>query len=182
MNIVKICSKYDVLLERNKSNNDFIISFVLKNDNIILNHIADYSFFKILADINDDLLEDVIIRIDDNNDNNSDMFFLFKPIAKEFGILSKCMSVKTIKQEQEDIITFESKNYDYIPDTMENYDKITCNYSKLDIKIVNNHFLQVKYTFNIDIHEDLPIYMHNLIGMLMKKILLKSKLFIESMK
>lgn len=182
MDIVKICSKCDVLLERNKKNNDFIVSFVLKNDNMTLNHIADYSFFKILSEINDDVLEDVVIQIDDKDDNESNMFFLFKPVAKEFGILSKCMSVRTMKEQFENTITFESKNVDYIPDNMKNYEKITCNYSKLDIQIINDNLLHVKYTFNIDIHEELPFYMHNLIGMLMKKILLKSKLFIESMK
>lgn len=182
MTLVKICSKYDVLLERNKSNNDFIVSFVIKNDNISLTHIADYSFFKILSDINRDILGDVLINIDENNNKMADMFFLFKPIAMEFGILSKCMSVKTIKEEYGNCIIFESKNLDHIPDLMKNYEKITCNYSKLDIEVVNENLLRVKYAFNIDIHEELPLYMMNLIGMLMKKILLKSKLFIENIK
>ena len=182
MNIVKICSKCDVLLERNKLNNDFIVSFIIKNDNVSLNHIADYSFFKILSDINDDVLEEVVINVDEINDKYSEMFFLFKPVAKEFGILSKCMSLKTVKEECDNHITFESKNFDYIPDSMRHYDKITCNNSKLDIEIINEHLLHVKYSFNIDIHEELPFYMQNLIGMLMKKILLKSKLFIESIK
>ncbi len=182
MSIVKICSKHDVLLERNKLNDVFLISFVIKNDNVSLNHIADYSFFKILSDINNDILGDVVINIDENDSNKADMFFLFKPIAMEFGILSKCMSVKTIKDECDNRIVFESKNLDYIPDSMKNYDKITCNYSKLDIEIVNKNLLNVKYAFNIDIHEELPIYMMNLIGMLMKKILLKLKVFIENIK
>lgn len=182
MNIVKICSKSDVLLERNKLNDDFIVSFIIKNDNISLNHVADYSFFKILSDINDDLLQEVVINIDEIDDKKSDMFFLFKPVAREFGILSKCMSLKTIKSEYDNKITFESKNFDYIPDSMRQYDKITCSHSKLDIEIINEHLLDVKYVFNIDIHEELPFYMNNLIGMLMKKILLRSKLFIESIK
>lgn len=180
MNIVNVCSKYDVFLERNKINNDFIVSFVLKNDNVPLNHIADYSFFKILSDINDDVLEDVVVEIDSTDYNKSNMFFLFKPVAKEFGILSKCMSVNTIKEQKGNMITFESKNFDFMPDNMKMYEKITCKYSKLDIQIINDNLLHVKYTFNIDIHEELPVYMHNLIGMLMKKILLKSKVFIES--
>ena len=48
-NIVKVCSKHDVLLEKNKSTGDYIVSFSVKNDNVFLRNIANYSFFKILS-------------------------------------------------------------------------------------------------------------------------------------
>jgi hypothetical protein len=182
MDTVKICSKHDVLLERNKINKNFIISFIINNENVPLKHITDYSFFKVIADINKDVLEDIIIDIDDSNNNKANMFFLFKPVSKEFGILSKCMSVNMIKQVYDDTIIFETNNLDYVPDSMKCYDKILCKYSNLNIKIVNDNLLHLEYKFNIDINEELPFYMENMIGILMKKILLKTKVFIESIK
>jgi len=183
-NIVKVCSKHDVLLEKNKSTGDYIVSFSVKNDNVFLRNIANYSFFKILSDINRETLEDVIIETDDSNPDVANMYFLFKPIAKEFGIMGKCMSVNTIKSQHDDLVSFESKdiNYTPTPDNMKKYGKITCNYSKLDMNIVNEHLLHIKYVFNVDIHEDLPIYMRNMIGLMMKKFLLESKVFIENIK
>ena len=46
-NKVKVCSKYDILLEKDKINNNFTISFTIKNDAISLINIIDYSFFKL---------------------------------------------------------------------------------------------------------------------------------------
>ena len=181
-NIVKVCSKYDVLLEKNKTSGDYVVSFSVKNNNVFLRNLANYSFFKILSDINRETLDDVIIENDETCPDEAKMYFLFKPIAKEFGIMGKCMSVKTIKTQEDNFVSFESKDMDYIPDDMKKYGKITCNYSKLDMQIVDEHLLHIKYTFNVDIHENLPIYMKNVIGLMMKKFLLESKIFIENIK
>jgi hypothetical protein len=182
MNTTKVCSKNDVILEKDCISNDFIISLVIRNENVSLINITDYSFFKIMAEINNDMLDELIIEQDKINNNEANMYFLFKPIAKEFGILIKCISVKTTKYIENDNVCFESVNLDYLPDKFKNYDKITCNTSRLNIKIINNNLLDINYRFNIDIHEDLPIYIQNLIGLIMKKVILKTKLFIENIK
>jgi len=183
MNNIKIvCSKNDVILEKDVINNDFIVSFTIKNEKISLINIADYSFFKIMAELNNDILEEIIIEQNKININEANIVFLFKPFAKELGILSKCMSVKIKKSIENDGVYFESTNINHLPDKFKNYDKITCNSSNLYIKITNNYLLDIKYKFNIDIHEDLPIYMQNLIGLIMKKVILNTKLFIENIK
>lgn len=182
MNTTKVCYKNDVILEKDCINNDFIVSLLIKNENVSLINITDYSFFKIMAEINNDMLDEIIIEQDKINNNEANMYFLFKPISKEFGILSKCMAIKTIKYVENNYVYFESVNLDNFPDKFKNYDKITCNTSKLNIKIINNNLLDINYRFNIDIHEDLPSYMKNLIGLIMKKVILKTKLFIENIK
>ena len=184
--LVKICPKYDILLEKNKSNNHFIITFKLENQNYDLIQLTDYSFFKMMADINKDILQELRLDTDnvcDQNDSEKvNMYFLFNPIAEDFGILKKCMSIQTNKQIGDNCIIFKSKNLDHIPNDMMKYDKVNCHFSQLNIDILNNHLLNVRYEFNIDIKEDLPIYMQNLIGLIMKKMFLKLKLFIENMK
>lgn len=182
MNTTKICSKNDVTLEKDCITNDFIVSFTTKNENISLVSIADYSFFKIMAEINKDMLDEIIIEQDKINANEANIYFLFKPIAKEIGILSKCMSIKTKRYVENNYVYFESVNIDRLPDKFKKYEKITCNTSKLIIKIINNNSLEINYRLNFDIHEDLPIYMQNLIGLIMKKIILKTKVFIENIK
>jgi len=172
---VKVCSKYDILLEKNKTNNNFTISFTIKNDTISLINIIDYSFFKIISDLNKDILE---VVMDERIDDKIKMFFLFKPIAEDFGIMNKRMLIETEKYISDSHVIFKSKDLLDEVNVFNEYDKIDCNLSELDINIINNHFLHVIYTFNIDIHEDLPIYMENLIGLIMKKIFLKLKLFI----
>lgn len=184
-NTIKVCSKNDVILEKDCINNDFIISLLIRNENVSLIKITDYSFFKIMAEINNDVLEEIIIEQNEINKNEVNMHFLFKPIAKDIGILRKCMSLKTKRYVENNYVYFESVNIDCLPDKFKKfkkYEKITCNTSKLIIKIINNNSLDINYRFNFDIHEDLPIYMQNLIGLIMKKIILKTKVFIENIK
>jgi hypothetical protein len=178
-NKVKVCSKYDILLEKDKLNNNFTISFTIKNDAISLINIIDYSFFKIISDLNKDILE---VVMDEPIYDKIKMFFLFKPIAEDFGIMNKSMLIETEKCIRDSHVIFKSKDLLHDVDMFNEYDRIDCNLSELDINIINNNLLHVIYTFNIDIHEDLPIYMENLIGLIMKKIFLKLKLFIENIK
>ena len=60
--------------------------------------------------------------------------------------------------------------------------EIICKTSNLSVTNITKHSANFEYLFNMDINEDLPIYMENLIGVLMKKIFLKIKEFIENFK
>ena len=59
---------------------------------------------------------------------------------------------------------------------------LTCNNSILKIALDTNHHANVSYNFNLNLHEDLPIYMKDLPGLMMKKIFYNLKLFIENLK
>ena len=59
---------------------------------------------------------------------------------------------------------------------------ITCNDSTLTITLHNNSNIKIEYNFDIDIHEDLPLFAQNLIGFMMKKIFLNLKSFIEKIR
>ena len=63
-----------------------------------------------------------------------------------------------------------------------NCQEVKSNYSNLSVDFITEHNINIKYEFNIDIEEDLPSYMENIIGFLMKKIFYRVKLFIENIK
>jgi hypothetical protein len=110
--------------------------------------------------------------------------YKFKALGANLGIPKKYMYVKTqCVQTSNNII--EYKSTDIVPDNdilamVKGYDKITCKYSNLSIELFNNNNgVKVDYYFNIDIHENLPIFAQNILGILMKKMLLNLKIFIE---
>ena len=48
-------------------------------------------------------------------------------------------------------------------------------YINLFVRLKSNTEASIEYVFNMQMEEELPIYMENMIGMLMKKILLRVK-------
>ena len=85
----------------------------------------------------------------------------------------------------DNVIQYTSKSIDVdnsIKSKIKRYEKITCVESTLTITLHNNSNIHIDYYFNIDIHEDLPMFARNLIGFIMKKIFLNLKSFIENIK
>ena len=53
-----------------------------------------------------------------------------------------------------------------------------CNFAKLTVITIKDK-IRLNYLFSIDIKEDLPIYMENMIGLMMKKIFYNLKLVLD---
>ena len=120
------------------------------------------------------------------SDNEATFLFLFNALGADFGIPKKYMYLKTTSNVLSDnVIQYTSKSIDkdeFIKNKVKRYEKITCNDSKLTITLHDNSNIHLDYYFNIDIHEDLPIFARNLIGFIMKKVFLNLKSFIENIK
>jgi hypothetical protein len=56
-----------------------------------------------------------------------------------------------------------------------------CKFAQLTIIPYQNK-LRLNYKFSIDMKEDLPIYLENMMGLMMKKIFYRLKVFIEQNK
>jgi len=71
-------------------------------------------------------------------------------------------------------------NETLITNIYEKYSPILCNLSIINITFINEHKVIIDAQFDININEELPIYMENFPGMMMKKIFNNLKLFIEN--
>jgi len=182
--LVKVCGKYDINLNKNKINNNFILDFSIENPNINVYNIVNFSLYKLIADLNEDILERIEIINVIEEDVECDLLFLFKPFSKELGMSKKYMYIKTIKSVKNNVIKFKSYDLDISRLNVElpGYEKITSDVAELDIKILSQHSASVIYEFNLNINEDLPLYMQNMSGLMMKKLFYKLKTFIEMSK
>ena len=80
-----------------------------------------------------------------------------------------------------DILTYELiKLNEHI--IIDGYDDVICNKLLITIIKKNSNRVEFKIDFDLDIKEDLPIYMNNMIGILMSKLFYNIKLFIEKIK
>ena len=174
-----LCDKYAVNLINTGNSHEYSIRFNCCNNNYDLSKLLNYNLYKLLAELNPDLIEKIEITSDELNNKN--ILFMFKSPGQGLGMLNKYMHVKTYQEIYKNSVIFISTDTTDTVEIPSNYEKVTCKYSKLLININTPHNIDVVYDFYIDIHEDLPKYMENLIGYMMKKILYKLKIFIEKM-
>ena len=81
------------------------------------------------------------------------------------------MYIQARKVEQNNNIKIVCENETLNPDEYKKYKQILCDFSVINIEFINKHKVFINSLFQIDINEDLPIYMESLPGTMMKKYL-----------
>jgi hypothetical protein len=181
--LTTLCNRENILLQKDKKTNTFYIAFECENSKINLKKLINLKIYNILFQLNKDIFDN--IHINKINKNEANVMFLFKSIGKEVGIKKKFLYTKTkiIKNKENKSISFITNDEEYNLDKniSSKYDKIETKYENLFIKKINKHKIQLQYMFNYDIKEELPIYMENVMGFMMKKIFFRLKNFIENL-
>ena len=183
-----ICTKQNIILKKNKEENTFSLNFKITNNNIDISKIINMNLFILFHELNKDVIEEANILSTNNDNTNMQILYIFKQFGHELGIPKKFMKLEIKQHNENNNIYFRSKTPTYIETqpvnenfqkNLEKCEEIKSNYSNLNITNINKHSADFEYLFNMDINEDLPIYMENLIGVLMKKIFINIKEFIE---
>ena len=176
-----VCNKHDIILRKIIRGQTYSIEFNLQNDNIIIRNIINFKLYDLIAELNKDVVEKIQTIKESEDGTERDILFVFKRFGKELGILQKFMTIRiTLEQDDKQVrLLSRSINTDI---SVPNCKEMKSNYSNLSVDFITEHNINVKYEFNIDIEEDLPCYMENIIGFLMKKIFYRVKIFIENIK
>ena len=123
-------------------------------------------------------------------DSEINLLFIFQNITKELGLKQRAMFLNIVKtitfsNNNKHQVIFEAKTNDnQLIDDFEvynkNYSLLTCEFAKTIINIENSN-INMKYNFKILTKEDLPSYMENIIGLMMKKIFYNLKNFVDKL-
>ena len=186
-NYTLVCNKQDILLEVDKANQIYSLNFDLcDKKKLNIDNFLSFKIYELLEKLNPDLIEKIEI-LNIISENEAEVLFKFKHMAKEIGIKQKYMILNTKKSISHDkkIIEFKSKSINIKHDDvylykLEKFDRLYCDFANLHISIDDN-IVKIHYLFKITQIEKLPIYMENLIGLMMKKIFYNVKQFIEKM-
>ena len=184
-----ICNKQDMILKVNKETKNYTLDFEI-NNNINLDQLSNIKIYEIIGQLNNNLIDKVEL-LEQVSEGELNILFVFKEIATSIGIPRKYMLINIIKQKTENLLMYTSKNLDinvnnnnnnnnidFSKYNVEPSDRINCKLGNLTIIPYNNK-LRFNYEFNLDIHEDLPMYMEHLIGLIVKKVLYNLKLYME---
>ena len=175
-----ICDKQNIILKKNKENKNFLLELTLVNNNIDIKKIINFKIYELMSELNKDIIEKILIE-DTEFEDKKKILFIFKHICQEFGIPKKYMFLETeirsdLNSENFKIIGTSIK-YDGV---IENSEQVNSDISLLNITLEEDNKMNLTYEFNIEFDENIPIYMENMFGLLMKKIFYNLKIFIEN--
>jgi len=173
-----VCNKHDIILRKIQKGKTYSLDFNLKNPNIKLQNVINFKLYDLIAELNKDVVEKIEI-INNVSDDVMDILFVFKRFGKELGISQKYMVIRSTYEQDTTQKRFLSHSIPY-HNEIPHCQKIESNYSNLFVDFATEHDIHVKYEFNMELHEELPSYMENIVGFLMKKIFYRVKLFIEN--
>lgn len=191
MNFVQVCNKGDMLLLVDKTTREFQLTYQMKDiQKLNIEEFLSFKIYDLIKTLNPDLIEDIqVIKI--NNENNIDVFFKFKNIAKELGMQQRCMILRTVRiidnSDPNNVkIEFKSNSINKEDTDSSFFNNIDLTkYSILDCKFANTFItiqdinIFMKYNFLINVKEELPQYMENVVGLMMKKIFYNVKKFVD---
>lgn len=181
--MISVCKKLDVNLLKDKKNDVFVITFTCNNINIPFKNLINFSIYKLIGEINSDLIERIEIINIIKEDEEANILFLFNDFCKDLGIGKKYMYINVKREIEDNKYIFKSSdlNYDYIKELeRKGYSKIKNDISTMTISILDNNTFNVFYVFKFDINEPLPLYMKHMPGIFMKKIFINLKNVIEN--
>ena len=190
MNTSKIiCSKENIVLTRHilsdlsdtsdlTNNFHFDIQFnIFNKNNLNMKNIINSKLFNLIRVINQDIIDKSEI-INNISEQEIDVLYIFKRFGGDFGISKKYCFLKTIIEYHEDQILIKCKSIPYLGTI--NASPIFCDETTFSATNLNNSNVTIEYDFKVGIEEELPIYMENILGILMKKVFNNFKLFIEN--
>ena len=175
-----VCLKENVHLKRDKKSEIYSLQLYLDNAKYNLYNIINLNMYNLLYELNQDNFEKIEIK---NWISNSeiDVLFLFKQFGKDLGIKQKYMYIRATEVVENGKKTYTGSDIEYpYPDELINYEKVTTRISTMVVNFESNHKVNINYLFKLDLAHSLPIYMENVLGLIMKKMFLHLKQFIEA--
>jgi|TARA_B110000003_G_C16591852_1_gene512167 hypothetical protein len=175
-----ICDKHNIILKKNKENKNFILELMMVNNNIDIKKIITFKIYELMAELNKDIIEKIEIE-DTHLEDKKNVLFIFKHICQELGIPKKYMYLETEIISDENCENFKiiGKSIKY-NGFIEKSEQVNSHISLLNIALQENNKLNLTYEFNMELDENMPIYMENMFGLLMKKIFYNLNTFIQN--
>jgi len=160
--------------------NIYSLQFYIKNNNIYLPNIIDFSLLKLIYELNPDIYE--YINTENHKENEKIATILMKHFFEDLGISQRFLLLHIQKIIEPNKITFVSSSIrNFKPDCLPKESEL------LDIKtmkticeIENPH--KIKFHFNIILNDHIivPEFVENIIGKVIHKIFIRVKQFIEN--
>ena len=189
-NFKTICFKEKMHLKREKNNNIYLLQFLAENSKVNLYNMISLEIYNLMFTLNKDNFEKIEMHnmesatlssgSENKIVNEVNVLFLFKPFGADLGIKPKYMYVRVTEVCEPNKKTYNCVDVDYPnPEELKNYEKVINTISSMVVNFESYHKINISYIFKLELSHSLPIYMENIMGLIMKKVFLNLKQFIE---
>ncbi len=181
----KILVQKNGLIMKRESKNNYELNFSIKNENIVLSFLFDFSILNLIFDLNKDIFEDKKLFILD--DNTAKLYILIKPLLADFGMPQKYIYLnihKSVSQESIYFIALPSERTireDYeniiIPEDAE---QLPLESLKLICNIRSQHEVEFIEKITYKSYINIPVFVEKMLGVIVSKMFYRIKQFIEN--
>ena len=186
-NFKTICFKEKMHLKLDKNNNIYLLQFYTENNQVNLYNMINLDIYNLMFTLNKDNFEKIETHAissspssQEKNVNEVNVLFLFKPFGADLGIKPKYMYVKVTEVCEPNKKTYNCVDVEYPkPEELKNYDKVVNTISSMVVNFESYNKININYIFKLELSHSLPIYMENIMGLIMKKVFMNLKQFIE---
>jgi hypothetical protein len=162
--------------------NIYTLQFDIKNNNIHLPNIIDFSLLKLIYELNPDIYESV--NIENHKENEIITTILMKHFFEDIGISQRFLLLHIQKLTEPNKITFVSSSIrNFKPEGLpKETELLNIKTMKTICEIENPH--KIKFHFNIifDENMNIPEFVESIIGKIINKIFIRVKQFIENVR
>jgi hypothetical protein len=198
-----LCSKDGVILKYKRFTpddaalnphlkNTFLIDFEVCNSSVNMERFCNYNIFRLIYEVNrNDAIETLILdEFKEPEIGSADMTLVFKRKGEDFGMKQKYMSLNIKLTESGSNYVFECETTyknktglelgDIIGKDSEQIQDATAVFC---ISLLSSEKMRVQFMLSVPVPKiEQPSYIEHNLGMIMKKVLSRTKLFIENMK
>jgi hypothetical protein len=167
-----------IKIEKNK----YILSFSIENKHINIEPIINFEFIKLMYDLNPDIYEKVMLN--KINEEEANITVIIKHFFNDLGFPQKYSNMSFKKNIAEQCIIFSgssifSEKPDYIPKDIE---LVPIDNLNIECNINSPHKVTLNCSIVFNNSLDIPSFIEKVIGIIINKIFIKVKKFIEIIK
>jgi hypothetical protein len=181
----KIIDKDEIKMER-IDKNKYILRFSISSDKLYIKKLIGFDIAKILYEVNKDIFDEFDMNLNKNGDE-AEVYFLIKHFFSDFGLPQKYMhlQIQKIQDEKSDAILFFCQNanpdlYTSVLNIPSKGEQMNTDLIHIVCNAINDHKVDVVNTIFLNNHVDIPAVVEKMAGILISKMFLKVKQFIET--
>jgi hypothetical protein len=166
------------------ANNEYRLTFPLRNSNIYLDKIITMNFLNVIYAVNkDDIIEEFHLCMDPTNEDRGTIYILFRHFFEDFGFQQKYIFMDIVLERTTTYITYKgTTNVTQKCDNNSNAELLHLSEFSVVCNIQDAHNVMVESKIKIQTMFEIPTMIEKMASILLHKIFMKLKQLIENYK
>jgi hypothetical protein len=156
------------------------LEFSMENKNILISNIIDFSLFKLIYELNNDIYESV--NLTKISENEAVVVFVMKHLFEDLGLPQKYFYLHITKIVTDKQIIFRSHSiHTERPKCVPDEAQIMAMKENIGIcDIITPHKVNFSFTILFEDYVEIPAFAEKMVGLILNKIFKRVKQFIEN--